>query len=132
MRATMPTQTTRGRGRPAHEPTDALREKVVKLRAGGHTLDYVAFKMDLSTPTLVKHYEVELERGAMLGKAVQTERLHKLARAGNLGAIIWLDKTRYDTNDKAPREEPLGKKEQVEQEAARAHEDSPVWSRVLQ
>jgi hypothetical protein len=77
----MPRQPTGGKhGRPAHQPTDETRLRVLRAVALGVTQDGTARLLGVSIETLRKHYKDEIERsgdilveeiaGAMYGKAL--------------------------------------------------------------
>jgi hypothetical protein len=48
------------KGRPRHKPTDAMRERVRKLREGGATLPTIAAALHITEPTLALHYREQL------------------------------------------------------------------------
>lgn len=57
----VPTRPPRGRGRPPHVPTTALRKQVIALRAQGLNLIETAAAIGITHPTLLVHYHAELK-----------------------------------------------------------------------
>jgi hypothetical protein len=55
----MPILARRGPGRPRHEPSAELRQRVAGLRADGAPLIDIAAAIGISVPTLVLHYRSE-------------------------------------------------------------------------
>ncbi|WP_019998760.1 hypothetical protein [Aureimonas ureilytica] len=117
------------RGRPAHVPTRASRDKVLIGLALGWSNERIANGMGLSLPTLRKAYAAELKTREMARDRMDlriVEKLFEGVNAGNVGAIKELRKV-VERNDMMvaadaarfkPREaeeeksKPLGKKEQ--------------------
>lgn len=74
-------------GRPEHRPTVPIRNHVITLRSIGWSPDRIARVVGLSTPTLLKHYQHELDHGVDLAKARLMEQLEGAARKGNVAAV---------------------------------------------
>jgi transcriptional regulator with XRE-family HTH domain len=119
-------------GRPSHKPTHYQRERVMRLRADGWSLERIARVIGLDVQTLAKHYGDELEHGADIKTDALLEWAERGAKKGNAANIKWLSEryqaARADEQLRGrasgpPAEEPkapkLGKKEQ-QQEAANA------------
>lgn len=79
----MPSKSTtaakRGRGRPAHVPTPALRRKVSVAAGGGMRHLDIAIALGISRETLEKHYQAELSGGATLRRLEVLAALHTAA-----------------------------------------------------
>lgn len=122
----MTTTKTAKRGRPAHEPSTVTRQQVRHLASIGIEVDDIAIVIGISAPTLRKHYWLDLQDGRGKGRARNTQRLHEAAEKGNVTAMIWLDKTRFNVTE--PQE--IGRKEQVEAESRTAAQGT-AWSSLL-
>lgn len=131
----------RGRGRPAHVPTPALRRKVANAAGGGMKHWQIAEALGLSPDTLVKYYQAELstvaaskrlevidamQRQAVKG-SVSAARLY-LAQEPELAAPPLIDgdtpvAPQPPTAAPAPAPKPaaVGKKEQAAIDAQTAH-----------
>jgi hypothetical protein len=119
-----------GPGRPAHEATDAKRQKCVLLAAMGRKRPEIAQALGIDQKTLRKHYSRELRILDAARLRVEGELLMALARKsgdGDTGATKELFK-RLDRAElrelapaaKKPKPTPLGKKEQRKADARRA------------
>lgn len=116
-------------GRPSHEPTDEIRNKIMVLFALGWTKEAVAESIGLSMPTFRKYYfsEIKLQDIALLRvKGRHVERLWAKAESGDVGAMkeigkmldrVALAKLSEQVIDRGsiekPRSAKLGKKEQM-------------------
>lgn len=84
-------------GRPAHKPTDANRKQVETLAGFGITEDDIAMSLEISKPTLIKHYRRELDMGHIKANSAVAQSLYKKATGEGASAvtaaIFWL-KTR--------------------------------------
>ena len=67
----------KGAGRPRFEPTDKLRRKVRRLMARGLTQEAAAAAMGISSPTLRRFFDVEIEDGTEAAR----ERAQKMRYA---------------------------------------------------
>jgi hypothetical protein len=119
-------------GRPAYEPSDKERVQV-KTLAGMGVPDYdIAKVMQMSGPTLRKHFAHELEIGHIEANAKVAQSLFKEAtkteKPSVIAQIFWL-KTRAGW--KEADSSPLGKKEQEHQTALSA-EKGTGWDGLLQ
>jgi DNA-binding transcriptional regulator YdaS (Cro superfamily) len=81
-------------GRPEHVATDQNRLMVKVMVAGGFDQPSIALVLGISKPTLRKHYKVEIATGANEANALVNRSLFRQALKGNVGAIVWWDKTR--------------------------------------
>lgn len=115
-------------GRPSHEPTDEIRNKIMLLFALGWIKETVAEAIGLSMPTFRKYYfsEIKLQDIALLRvKGRHVERLWSKAETGDVGAMKEIGKmldrieltdlaeqVRASGFDDRPKHAKLGKKEQ--------------------
>ncbi len=118
------------RGRPAKKPTYHERERVMRLRADGWSVERIARVMETDHETLRKHFANELEHGADIKTDALLEYAERGAKKGSQASIKWLHE-RYSSaraaEQVASRERPAavaepkqpkrGKKE-LQQEAA--------------
>lgn len=117
-------------GRPAYAPTDKDRAQVAAL-AGMGIPDYdIAKLMQVSGPTLRKHFAHELDVGHVQANAKVAQSLFKQAtdplKPNVAAAIFWL-KARCGWRDDGA----LGKKEIAEQHA-RSADAGTAWEGLLQ
>lgn len=97
----------------------------------------IAAVLNISQPTLFKHYPDELRRGGAVVEAKLAGNLLRLAQGNDgtaLKATMFALQMRFGWSAYVPRpveERPLGKKEAAQIEAETAHEASD-WSRLLQ
>lgn len=128
-------------GRPEHEKTAEIALQVEVLIANGMSQDAVARAVDLSAPTLRKHYfrEIELASATVLARLIFAR--YSLAMTGNNAA---LNKMIENIEAQVPRRKPeeaepegtndevdgkRGKKEQQELEAN--EEPTGKWGNIL-
>ena len=141
---------SRGRGRPAYEPTDKDRNKIKLLLALGWSIERMANGIGVSPATLKRYFRAELkERDAMRDRldARRFEIAMEQANAGNVAALKELGKM-LDSNDrmgmdqrlrdaqergsrKKETETPQGKKEAAKAAAKTAGADSHWGSDLL-
>lgn len=132
------------RGRPAHQPTQKMRNKVMVLLALGWSNERIANAIHCSVPTLRRHYFSELKRREMQRDRFDAWRIElaiEQASQGNVGAQRLLEQL-IDKNDKlllaarmrdqSPEqgsEKQLGKKEIERRNAAKiaSGDDSGSW-----
>jgi hypothetical protein len=81
-------------GRSSHVPTDDTRKHVLISRGLNIPLKRICAPMGIGVKALKKHYAAELREGFAYVCEVADKSLLKLMAAGNLGAIVWFDKTR--------------------------------------
>ncbi|WP_434428413.1 hypothetical protein [Xylella fastidiosa] len=83
------------RGRKAHLPTDENRVMVEKLASFGTPHDHIALLMQISAPTLRKHYRRELDIGGIQANAKVAESLFNMAthptRPNAHAALGWMN-----------------------------------------
>lgn len=112
------------RGSPEHRPTIANRQTVEEMKFCGESEDVIARALGISTPTLRKHYSVELTDGHSNRRKEIIGILFDAARKGNVSAAKRLDEMGKVAGAaaavkarevKAPK---LGKKEQQQEAAA--------------
>ena len=96
-------------GRKEFEVTDELKETVKKMSAVGTRQDDIATYLGISTPTLRKHFELELKTAAIKANVSVAGKLYEQCMGGNTTAIIFWLKTRAkwretdeDKDDKDP------------------------------
>ena len=113
-------------GRPGHVPTPETRRQVEALASCGTTYELVARVVDISVPTLTKHYSDVLEVAAAKANAMIAQSLYRRALSNDKGAvaaaIFWL-KSRAGWRDHGPADENAispGKKEIAQAEAQSA------------
>jgi hypothetical protein len=121
----------RGPGRPAYEPTDKERAQV-KTLAGMGVRDFeIAKVMQMSEPTLRKHFAHELEVGHIEANAKVAQSLFKSAthpeKPNVVAMIFWL---KCRAGWKEAEANPLGKKEQQDLDAQTA-EQGTGWEDLL-
>jgi hypothetical protein len=126
------------RGRPSFAKTKENQELVCLLRAAGWTQGRISRYLGCDEKTLRKNFSRELEDGADLIEGMALEVTLKKMKVGNsvaIGRILDLvDKKgspAIPVAPKAAKEEPLGKKETLQQEAHTAHEGTK-WGSLLQ
>jgi hypothetical protein len=87
----LPVREKRGdAGRPSHEPTEQIRNKIMILFAFGWTKERVADSVGLSLPTFRKYYfsEIKMQDVALLRvKGRHIELLWAKAESGDVGAM---------------------------------------------
>lgn len=130
------TKPTRGAGRPAYEPTERDRAQVKALAAMGATMFEISLVMQLSEPTIRKHFHLEITTGSIEANAKVAQSLFRQAthaeKPNVTAGIFWL-KSRAGWNDgsRAPSDyEPPGKKA-VAQEEAKTAAAGTEWEDVL-
>ncbi len=82
-----------------HEPTEETRHQVEIMAAAGIDQVAVARVMGVSKTTLIKHYERELNYGAMKTNVAVAGALYDNAMKGNVAAQIFWVKTRAQVGD---------------------------------
>ena len=125
-------------GRPRYAPTDKERAQARTLAAMGIPHTDIAIVLQVSTPTLRRHFRRELDSGAIEANAKVAAALFRAATADRpsvVAQIFWLkvragwrEATVDDTRD--PREPELGKKEIASRAARTAHEGTE-WGGLL-
>ena len=126
-------------GRPRYEPTEKERSQVRTLAAMGIPHTDIAIVLQISTPTLRRHFRRELDVGAIEANAKVAATLYRAAvdekRPSVVAQIFWL-KVRAGWSESAgadqkePREQALGKKE-VASRAARTAQEGTGWAGLL-
>lgn len=127
--------TSRG-GRPRYEPTDKERAQCKALSAMGIPHADIALVLQISAPTLRRHFRAELDVGSVEANAKVAQSLFRQAtdptKPSTVACIFWL-KTRagwvepsnHQQNENAP-----GKKEVANREARTAH-NGTAWEKLL-
>ena len=130
------TKPARGAGRPPYEPTERDRAQVKALAAMGATMFEISLVMQLSEPTIRKHFHLEITTGSIEANAKVAQSLFRQAthaeKPNVTAGIFWL-KSRAGWNDgsRAPSDyEPPGKKA-VAQEEAKTAAAGTEWEDVL-
>jgi hypothetical protein len=109
---------TRG-GRPPHQPDDRARKQVESMASYQIPQDEIARVMQITPPTLRKHYAYELETAHVRANALVAQSLFQKAIGSGPGSVVacifWL-KARAGWREALPPneefvEEKLGKKE---------------------
>lgn len=136
------------RGRPAHAPSRASRDKVNLLLALGWSNERIANAIGVSAPTLRKCYRGELKTRLLARDRLDArvaEKLFEGVNAGNVGAVKEFRKLveRNDQMEAArsfdrptaqaakPKAEKLGKKEAARKAAETAGADSEWGSDLM-
>jgi hypothetical protein len=88
----------RGRGRPAHEPTEITRKQVLHFCGMGMTQKQISVLLGIAPITLMKHYRRELDIGEAQMNVNVANNLYTIAtdpahKGGVQAAIFWM-KTR--------------------------------------
>ena len=89
-----------GRKGPGRKPAEIDIDKLRQLAADGLTLAEAAASLGIGASTLSRHMaqnekiENAIKEGRHLADAEVSNRLMKLVKAENLGAVIWWEKTR--------------------------------------
>jgi hypothetical protein len=78
--------TTRGRGRPPHQPTPATRRQVAAAAGGGMRHEDIALALGIHVDTLGKWYGVELSTEAARKRLEVLNALFAAAKRGNTSA----------------------------------------------
>lgn len=128
--------TTNRGGRPQYTPTDKERAQCKALAAMGVPHTDIALVLQISAPTLRRHFRHELDTGIVEANAKVAQSLFKQAtdpvKPSVVAAIFWL-KVRagwVEGGDREPREEIPGKKEQANRAARVAHKGTG-WDDLL-
>lgn len=79
-------------GRPAHKPTETIRQMVKALAIAGVTQERIAETVELNLSTVRKHYLKELTCGRVQALGRNTVLLMNEAAKGNVTAAIYLQK----------------------------------------
>ena len=125
------------RGRPSFAKSKENQELVCLLRAAGWKQTRIARYIGCDEKTLRKNFSRELEDGSDFIEGMALEVTLKKLRTGNsvaIGRILDLiDKKGSPAVPVAPKpkDEPLGKKEALQQDAHTAHEGTK-WGSLLQ
>lgn len=82
------------RGPEPHKPTEGQRQKVLMMTMAGTPHDDIARNIGITKPTLHRHYREQLDVGMDEANAKVAGKLFNLCMEGNLGAIVWWEKTR--------------------------------------
>lgn len=118
-----------------HVPDDKTRRTVETMAGYGISEDDIAFVLDITIPTLDKHYRRELRMGRIKANTKVAERLFQAATdrdSPNLTAMIWWEKTRTGLSEFAPwRSSYVGKKETALIEAQSAHTKDDEWAELV-
>jgi DNA-binding CsgD family transcriptional regulator len=110
-------------GRRAYVPTDAEREKVRVLKAGGMSNEAIATAIGISEPTLTKHFSSDIEVGAAKVTAEILMARYNSAKAGNVAAqnrLLELVGAVRAQEKRAPAVRKMGKKEERQLAAEKA------------
>ncbi len=80
-----------GRGRPPHVPNDARRQLVTALAAKGLNTVLIAKRLNVTPPTLRRHYAHEIESARLHVRAEMLDVVYHAGISGQTGAAIaWL------------------------------------------
>lgn len=133
----------RGRGRPAHEPTPALRRKVSVAAGGGMRHQDIAIALGISHDTLERYYELELSEGALGRRMEIINAMHAAGKRGaSSAAKLYLEHAPKVSSAPVPaaasaepaatpmKPEPVGKKAQANADAITAQAGTE-WESLL-
>jgi hypothetical protein len=84
----------KGKGRPPHEPTQETKDTARRLSALGVPYEDIALRLKISSDTLVKYYQDELDEGRIDANSAIAGTLFNQAKKGNTAAAIFWLKTR--------------------------------------
>ena len=140
-RARRESTATSAGGRKAFRPSDAQRRRVMELAAVGKRPSAIARVLQVSEPTLRKHFAEELTTGAERVEAEVIAALMSKARSGNVSALkearTMIAQARLEAMEAALgaaeptlKPETPGKKLQASMEAARIIEEAE-WAEHL-
>ena len=88
-------------GRPPHKPDDQSRRFVEAMAIAGKTQAHIARVLEISVPTLCKHYRDELDRSAARADAKVVSTLFDMATSGkNTPATIFWMRARVGWSEK--------------------------------
>ena len=82
------------KGRPPHKPTQAERDTAKRLSALGCPHEDIAIRLKISSDTLTKYYQTELDEGRIDANSAIAGTLFQQAKNGNTAAAIFWLKTR--------------------------------------
>lgn len=120
------------KGRPNRKVKPGERERVMRLRAAGMSVERIARRLGTDQETLRKHFAEELEHGADVKLEQLFEWAEKGAKKGNAALIKWLHEKQSAARaaehlkgresspaapDKPAKPEKLGKKEERQRAA---------------
>lgn len=122
-------------GRPQYEPTDKERAQVRTLAGMGIPHTDIAIVLQISAPTLRRHFRRELDAGAIQANAKVASSLYRAAtdqaKPNVVAAIFWLkSRAGWREADAVARENEPGKKEVAAREA-RTAEQGTGWADLL-
>lgn len=130
----MPKTTKKRAGRPEFAPTKAMRLMVSIAAGAGMAHEKIAIGLDISRPTLEKHFARELSIGAYERRIEVLTAMFLAARKGNVTAqkaYIAMDAPVLTAPPLKEAEPKVGKKEQAQADATTAaagtewHDDLP-------
>jgi len=87
-------------GRPPFEPTAQQRQMVEQMVAVGIPRDEIALCLDVSLPTLRRHFKREIATAATKANARVGASLFNKATSGDTGSMIWWTKSRMGWKEK--------------------------------
>lgn len=97
----------RKQGRPAHAPTPELRQRVEGYVSCGVTHEQIRKLLNISRPSLEKHYRTELDLGAAVANGRIAGKLYEKALSGDSACMFFWLKTRARWQE-VPRYEHAG------------------------
>jgi hypothetical protein len=89
------------KGRPTFEATEEQRKQVETLSGYGLTQEQIATFLDVSVPTLKKHFKPQLKRGKVAAVAVACQALFSNIKKGKEASIFFYLKTQAHWREKA-------------------------------
>lgn len=126
--------------RPEHKPTTATRRRVAISAGGGMTHEDIALALNITVPTLKKHYRDELSIGAATKRMDVLGALYVAAtkKKNTSAAKAYLEHapqpagqgTKGDATSPTPKARPSGKKA-IAQEDAQTAQHGTGWEGIL-
>ncbi len=125
-------KTIKNQGRPAYQPTEKDRKIVVMMVGFGIPQEKICLAIGITIHTLEKYFKSEIKTGAAQVEAQLVGNLLKLSNGNDgtaLKATMFALQCRFGWSQYAPpppalKDEPPGKKEQLEQEARNGHQET--------
>lgn len=121
-------------GRPPYEPTEKDKKFVIAMAAAGIEQLEIARALDITKPTLRKHFRRELDTGQTIAVTEVAKSLFNMATGkngpANVTAAIFYLKARAGWSDQAA-DKKQGKKEQEEENAKTASSSGPFKPRPV-
>lgn len=93
-----------------HKPTEKTRKAVSDMTAYGSTQQQIARVLNISVPTLLKHYKEEVETSSTIANTAVAGKLFEKCMAGDTTSIIFWLKTQARWRENHDREDSENQK----------------------